>query len=82
MGELQRFIWWNTIDPPEGISSINLKLIIDDGSTISVKDLEISFERENVEEDNNSNQFIGFKDQLDNEAINWDDYGSKIINRL
>ena len=71
-----------TIDPPEGISSINLKLIIDDGSTISVKDLEISFERENVEEDNNSNQFIGFKDQLDNEAINWDDYGSKIINRL
>ena len=71
-----------TIDPPEGISSVNLKLIIDDGSTISVKDLEISFERENVEEDNNSNQFIGFKDQLDNEAINWDDYGSKIINRL
>ncbi|MEK9925979.1 MAG: Ig-like domain-containing protein, partial [Alphaproteobacteria bacterium] len=71
-----------TIDPPEGITSINLKLIIDDGSTISVKDLEISFERENVEEDNNSNQFIGFKDQLDNEAINWDDYGSKIINRL
>ena len=36
------------IDPPEGISSINLKLIIDNGNTISVKDLEISFERDNV----------------------------------
>ena len=70
------------IDPPEGISSINLKLIIDNGNTIVVKDLEISFERDNTIEDSNSDQFIGFKDQLDNEALNWDDYGSKIINRL
>tara|TARA_B100000963_G_scaffold220284_1_gene192006 strand:+ start:9 stop:2456 length:2448 start_codon:yes stop_codon:yes gene_type:complete len=70
------------IDPPEGISSINLKLIIDDGNKIDVKDLEISFERDNTIEDSNSDQFIGFKDQLDNEALNWDDYGSKIINRL
>ena len=70
------------IDPPEGISSINLKLIIDNGNTIVVRDLEISFERDSTIEDSNSDQFIGFKDQLDNEALNWDDYGSKIINRL
>ncbi|MDA9724098.1 Ig-like domain-containing protein, partial [Candidatus Pelagibacter sp.] len=71
-----------SLDPPEGTSSINLKLIIDNGDAIVVKDLEISFERDNTLEDSNTDQFIGFKDQLDNEALNWDDYGSKIINRL
>ena len=70
------------INPPEDINSIDLKLIIDDGSTISVKDLEVTFERENLVEEEITDQFIGFKDQLDNEASNWDDYGSKIINRL
>ena len=70
--------------PPEDISKLDLKLIIDDEGKIIVRDLEIEFDQENIVDDgdNDPNKFIGFKDQLDREFSNWDEYGSQIINRL
>ena len=70
--------------PPEDISKLDLKLIIDDEGKIIVRDLEIEFDQENIveDDDNDPNKFIGFKDQLDREFSNWDEYGSQIINRL
>ena len=70
--------------PPEDISKLDLKLIIDDEGKIIVRDLEIEFDQENIveDDDNDPNKFIGFKDQLDKEFSNWDEYGSQIINRL
>ena len=71
--------------PPEGIFKLDLKLIIDNEGKIIVRDLEIEFNQDNIDDDSNeedSNKFIGFKDQLNKEFANWEDYGSQIINRL
>ena len=71
--------------PPEGILKLDLKLIIDNEGKIIVRDLEIEFNQDNIDDDSNEedpNKFIGFKDQLNKEFANWEDYGSQIINRL
>ena len=75
-------------DPPEDISKLDLKLIIEQDGEIIVKDLSIEFSDENtaqIEETDSlevDNKFVSLNDQLDKEFTNWDDYGSNVINRL
>ena len=75
-------------EPPEDISKLDLKLIIERDGEIIVKDLSIEFGDNNtaqIDELNNEktdNKFVSLKDQLDKEFTSWDDYGSNVINRL
>ena len=75
-------------EPPEDISKLDLKLIIERDGEIIVKDLSIEFGADDTaqnDELNNEkidNKFVSLKDQLDKEFTSWDDYGSNVINRL
>ena len=75
-------------EPPEDISKLDLKLIIERDGEIIVKDLSIEFgddDTAQIDELNNEkidNKFVSLKDQLDKEFTSWDDYGSNVINRL
>ena len=75
-------------EPPEDISKLDLKLIIERDGEIIVKDLSIEFgddDTARIDELNNEkidNKFVSLKDQLDKEFTSWDDYGSNVINRL
>ena len=75
-------------EPPEDISNLDLKLIIEKDGEIIVKDLSIDFSDDSAAQidelnsENESNKFVSLKDQLDKEFTNWDDYGSNVINRL
>ncbi len=77
------------VEPPEDISKLDLKLIIERDGEIIVKDLSIEFGDNNntaqIDELNNEktdNKFVSLKEQLDEEFTSWDDYGSNVINRL
>ena len=62
-----------------------IKLIIERDGEIIVKDLVVDVEGDDnaqIIDDKEDTKFIAFKDQLNKEHDNWEDYGSDIINRL
>ena len=73
-------------NPPEDLSLLELKLIIEKDGEITVKDLEIDF----IKNDNNTLldiedteiNFVSFNQQLIIESDNLDNYGEKLINNL
>ena len=74
-------------EPPEDISKLDLKLIIERDGEIIVKDLSIEFgdntaQIDELNKEKTDNKFVSLKDQLDKEFTSWDDYGSNVINRL
>ena len=73
------------VNPPEDTDKLEFKLIIERDGEIIVKDLEVNVgEDDNAQylEDIENTRFIAFKDQLNKEHDNWEEYGSNIINRL
>ena len=85
---------WVEFDPVTGEISVNLpndidklefKLIVESDGKIIVSDLEIDVRGDEVAQnlqDIENTRFIAFKDQLNKEHDNWEEYGSNIINRL
>ena len=72
-------------NPPEDISSLELKLIIERDGEIIVRDLEIDFgttDTSELTDPSENNKFVALNDQLEKEFTNWDDYGNNLINRL
>ncbi|WP_440618263.1 VCBS domain-containing protein [Candidatus Pelagibacter sp. HIMB1493] len=72
-------------NPPEDLSLLELKLIIERDGEIIVKDLEIDLGNTDVSEFidlEEKNKFVAFNDQLEREFNDWDDYGNNFINRL
>ena len=72
-------------NPPEGISLLQLKLIIETDGEIIVRDLEIDLENIDTSkliEPAENNKFVALEEQLEKEFTNWDDYGNNVINRL
>ena len=72
-------------NPPEDLSLLELKLIIERDGEIIVKDLEIDLGNTDVSEFidlEEKNKFVAFNDQLEKEFNDWDDYGNNFINRL
>ena len=73
------------VNPPEDLDKLELKLIIERDGEVIVRDLEIEIDRDSISqnvEDLENTKFIAFKDQLNKEHDNWEEYGSNIINRL
>jgi len=72
-------------NPPEDLSLLELKLIIEKDGEITVKDLEIDLGNADISEiidPVEKNKFVAFNDQLEREFNDWDDYGNNLINRL
>jgi VCBS repeat-containing protein len=72
-------------NPPEDVNKLEFKLIIERDGEIIVKDLAVdigSDDNAQILDDIENTKFIAFKDQLNKEHDNWEDYGSNIINRL
>ena len=72
-------------DPPEDLSLLELKLIIERDGEIIVRDLEIDLGNADTTEiidPVEDNKFVAFNDQLEEEFNDWDDYGNNVINRL
>ena len=73
------------VNPPEDLDKLELKLIIERDGEVIVRDLEIEIDQDSISqnvEDLENTKFIAFKDQLNKEHDNWEEYGSNIINRL
>jgi len=70
--------------PPAGVDNLEVKLIVENKGKISVKELSINFNsNDNAKLDDYEDlKFVSFKDQLNKEFDNYDDYGDGIINRL
>ena len=70
--------------PPAGVDNLEVKLIVENNGKISVKELSIKFnDNDNAKLDDYEDlKFVSFKDQLNKEFDNYDDYGDGIINRL
>jgi hypothetical protein len=70
--------------PPAGVDNLEVKLIVENNGKISVKELSINFNsNDNAKLDDYEDlKFVSFKDQLNKEFDNYDDYGDGIINRL
>ena len=70
--------------PPAGVDNLEVKLIIENNGKISVKEFSINFNgNDNAKLDDYEDfKFVSFKDQLNKEFDNYDDYGDGIINRL
>ena len=72
-------------NPPEDVSQLELKLIIEQDGKIIVKDLEVDLQEQNVSQNfdgGENNKFVTLSDQLDKEFNDWEDYGNDLINRL
>jgi VCBS repeat-containing protein len=72
-------------NPPEDVDKLEFKLIIERDGEIIVKDLAVdvgSDDNAQSLDDKEDTKFIAFKDQLNKEHDNWEEYGSNIINRL
>ena len=72
-------------NPPEDVDKLEFKLIIERDGEIIVKDLVVDVEGDDnaqILDDIEDTKFIAFKDQLNKEHDNWEEYGSNIINRL
>ena len=72
-------------NPPEDVDKLEFKLIIERDGEIIVKDLAVdvgSDDNAQILDDKEDTKFIAFKDQLNKEHDNWEEYGSNIINRL
>ena len=72
-------------NPPEDVDKLEFKLIIERDGEIIVKDLVVDVEGDDnaqILDDIEDTKFIAFKDQLNKEHENWEEYGSNIINRL
>ena len=72
-------------NPPEDLSLLELKLIIERDGEIIVRDLEIDLGNTDTSEiidPLEDNKFVAFNDQLEKEFNDWDDYGNNLINRL
>ena len=72
-------------NPPEDVDKLEFKLIIERDGEIIVKDLVVDVDSDDnaqIIDDKEDTKFIAFKDQLNKEHDNWEDYGSDIINRL
>jgi VCBS repeat-containing protein len=72
-------------NPPEDVDKLEFKLIIEREGEIIVKDLTVdvgSDDNAQILDDKENAKFIAFKDQLNKEHENWEEYGSNIINRL
>ena len=72
-------------NPPEDVSQLELKLIIEQDGKIIVKDLEVDLQEQNVSQNfdgGENNRFVTLSDQLDKEFNDWEDYGNDLINRL
>jgi VCBS repeat-containing protein len=72
-------------NPPEDVDKLEFKLIIERDGEIIVKDLAVDFgsdDNAQILDDKEDIKFIAFKDQLNKEHDNWEEYGSSIINRL
>jgi hypothetical protein len=72
-------------NPPEDVDKLEFKLIIERDGEIIVKDLAVdvgSDDNAKIQDDIEDTKFIAFKDQLNKEHENWEEYGSNIINRL
>ena len=73
------------VNPPEDVDKLEFKLIIERDGEIIVKDLTVdvnSDDNAQILDDKEDTKFIAFKDQLNKEHDNWEEYGSNIINRL
>jgi VCBS repeat-containing protein len=72
-------------NPPEDVNKLEFKLIIELDGEIIVKDLAVdvgSDDNAQILDNKEDTKFIAFKDQLNKEHDNWEEYGSNIINRL
>ena len=72
-------------DVPEDVDKLEFKLIIERDGEIIVKDLVVDVDSDDnaqIIDDKEDTKFIAFKDQLNKEHDNWEEYGSNIINRL
>ena len=72
-------------NPPEDVDKLEFKLIIERDGEIIVKDLVVDVDSDDnaqIIDDKEDTKFIAFKDQLNKEHDNWEEYGSNIINRL
>ena len=72
-------------NPPEDVDKLEFKLIIERDGEIIVKDLAVDVggdDNAQILDDKEDTKFIAFKDQLNKEHDNWEEYGSNIINRL
>ena len=72
-------------NPPEDVDKLEFKLIIERDGEIIVKDLAVDVggdDNAQILDDIENAKFIAFKDQLNKEHENWEEYGSNIINRL
>ena len=72
-------------NPPEDVDKLEFKLIIERDGEIIVKDLAVDVggdDNAQILDDKEDTKFIAFKDQLNKEHDNWEEYGSSIINRL
>ena len=74
-----------SVNLPDDIDKLEFKLIVESDGKIIVSDLEIDVRGDEVTQnldDIENTRFIAFKDQLNKEHDNWEEYGSNIINRL
>ena len=73
-----------TAIPPNDVSQLELKLVIEVNGEILVKEIKLEFNNTDNTKlyDKDNLKFVSLQDQLNREYDNWNDYGGDIINKL